>query len=75
MRLDADHQHQAAVGQDPRGAALIARDDRRTAGDELGGAVRGLLGKRGKADADQPAVRLALLLPRANRRQVQQFGA
>ena len=44
-------------------------------GDEFGGAMRGLLGKRGKADADEAAVRLALLLPRADRRQVDKLGA
>ena len=75
VRLDADHQHDAAVGQDARGAALETGDDRGAARGEFGGAVRGLLGKAGKADADQPAVRLAPLLPRADRRQVQQLGA
>ena len=62
VRLDADHQHQAAIRQDPRSAAFEARHDRRATADEFGRAMRGLLGKRSKADADQPAVRLALLL-------------
>ncbi len=71
VRLDADHQHDAAVGQDTRGAALETGNDRSAAGGEFGGAVRGLLGKSGKADADEPAVRLAALLARADRRHVQ----
>ena len=60
VRLDADHQHDAAVGQDARGAAFETGDDRGAARGEFGGAVRGLLGEAGKADADQPPVRLAL---------------
>ncbi len=76
MRLDADHQDDAAVGQDARGAALETGDDRGAAGGEFGGAVRGLLGKGGKADADQPPVRARpALLARADRRHVQQLGA
>ena len=67
VRLDADHQDEAAIGQHPRGAALVARDDRGAARGEFGGAVRGLLGKAGKADADQPAVRLAAPLALADR--------
>ena len=59
VRLDADHQHHAAVGQDARGAALETGDDRGAARGEFGGAVRGLLGEAGEADADQPPVRLA----------------
>src|SRR6267142_429450 len=66
MRLDADHQHHAAVGQDPRRAALEPRNDRGTAGDEFRGTMRGLLGKGGKADADKTSVELTLLLARAD---------
>ena len=66
VRLDADHQHEAAIGQDARGAALEAGDDRGAARGEFGGAMRGLLGEAGEADADQPAVGLAPLLPLAD---------
>ena len=66
VRLDADHQDEAAVRQDARGAALEAGDDRGAARGEFGGAVRGLLGKAGKADADQPPVGFAALLPGAD---------
>ena len=81
VRLDADHQHDAAVGQDARGAALETGDDRGAAGGEFGRAVRGLLCKSGKSNADQPApgfrgqLRLTALLARAGRRHVQQLGA
>ena len=54
---------------------LSARIGRLIPEGEFGSAVRGLLGKSGKADADQPAIRLAALLARADRRHVQQPGA
>ena len=38
-----------------------------------GGAVRGLLGEHRDAEADQPAVRLAALLPGPDGRQVDRF--
>ena len=53
-------------GQDARGAAFETGDDRGAARGELGGAVCGLLGEAGEADADQPPVRLAVLLARAD---------
>ncbi len=75
VRLDADHQHDAAVGQDPRRAALEPGDDRRTPGDEFRRTMRGLLGKGGKADADEPPVGLTPLLARTDPRQVQELSA
>ena len=51
----------------------IARDDVGAARGEFRGAMRGLLGKGGEADADQPSVGLALPLPLADFRHVQQI--
>ena len=62
MRLNADHQYHAAIRQDARGAAFETGKDSGTTRGELGGAVRGLLGEAGEADADQLSVLLALAL-------------
>jgi hypothetical protein len=75
VRLDADHQDDTAVGQHPRRAALEPWNDRRAARGELRSAVRGLLGKGGKADADESPILLAALLARADRGHVQKLGA
>jgi hypothetical protein len=56
VRLDADHQHRAAIGEDACGTALKAWDDGGIAGGVFGRATSGLLGERGKANADQPTV-------------------
>src|SRR5262249_16427563 len=75
VRLDADHQHGAAVGQDARSAALVTRDDGEVAGGVLGRATRALLGERCEAYADQPAVGLTLFLAGSHRGQIEQLGA
>ncbi len=75
VRLDADHQHDAAIRQDTRSAALETRNDRGAAGGEFGSAVRGLLGKSGEPDADKPPIGLTAMLARADPWHVQQLGA
>ena len=66
VRLDADAQLKPAVGRQPRGRLLVARHHRDAPAVIDRGAVRGLLAIGRHADADQPAVGFAALLPRAH---------
>jgi hypothetical protein len=59
VRLDANHQHHTAIGQDARRATFKSGKDRGAARGEFGGAVRGLLGEAGEADAEEAPIRLA----------------
>ena len=62
VAVRADPQLQPAVGREARLALLVARHERNAPGGIDAGAVPGLLGVHGKADADAPAVGLAALL-------------
>ncbi len=66
MRVNAHPHFQPAVRRQPDRRLVVARHHGQPPGGEHRRAVRGLLGEGGKADADQPAVGLALLLPRAH---------
>ena len=75
VRLDADRQHDAAVGQDARGAAFETGHHRGTTTGVLGSAVRGLLVEAREPNSNQPSVGLTPLLSFPDAREVQQFGA
>ena len=66
---DPDVDDDGAVRQHARIGRLVAGNDAKLPLDELGRAVAALLGVEGKAQSDRPAVRFALLLALADRRQ------
>ena len=70
MRLNADHEHQRAVGHQLCGAALVARNEGAAAADPFSAPMPGLLGIAGKAHPDQPAIALAGLLAPAHRAKI-----
>ena len=63
VRMRADANLDLAVGRELHLGLLVAGHDRPAPGGKHGGAVRALLDEERKADADQPAVRLGMLLP------------
>src|ERR1700744_548160 len=71
VRMHADAQLESAVGRQARGRLLMTGDHRHAPARINGGAVRALLAINGKAEADQPAIRLAAFLPVPNSRQVE----
>ena len=66
VAVRADPQLQPAVGREAGLALLVARHERDAPGGVDAGAVAGLLGVHGKADADAAAVGLAALLALAH---------
>ena len=66
VAVRADPQFQPAVRREARQRRLVAGHHRDAPRRVDAGAVAGLLGVHGKADADAPAVGLARLLPRAH---------
>ena len=73
VRMHADADLQPAVRRDAPGRLLEAGHHGNAPGGKNLGAVRGLFGIGGEADADQPAIRLALLLALAHGFQVDVF--
>src|SRR5262244_1060650 len=75
VRLNPHREDERAVRHELRGAAFVARNERTAAADPFATAVAGLFRIAGKAHADQPAIGLALSLPRAHRGKVDGVGA
>ena len=73
VRMHADAQFEPAVGREPRRGLLVARHHGDAPAVINRRAVRRLLAIDRQADADQTAVRFALLLPRPHRVDVDRF--